>query len=115
MYQFDKFLKHTLPSNQPGLVSVFDDPTYPTYENYIISGSSSGSTIVQPDGNISMVWYAGRETGFTYNNGQLIHPNDGVKVVLHDNVFRIHAYPVDVAQEIPIIQRCSECGCYILT
>jgi hypothetical protein len=110
-YQLGKFIKHTVPSGRSGIVSIFADPTYQEYENYTITTSLSGCCEIDEMSRINLVWYAGKEAGIIYKDGKFKGPADGVKVVLHDDETKIHAFPIDY--ENMNIQRCLICGEYI--
>lgn len=45
-YLLDKFIKHTLPPTQSGLISIFSDPSYENYKSSTVNTVASGSTIV---------------------------------------------------------------------
>ncbi len=110
-YQLGKFIKHTAPSGRPGIVSIFDDPTFKQYENYTITTSLSGCCEVDEMRRINLVWYAGKETGIIFEDSRFKGPAIGVKVVLHDEENKIHTFPIDY--ENMNIQRCEICGQYI--
>jgi hypothetical protein len=42
MYQLEKYIKHTAPTGVYSLNSVFNDPTWPIYQNYLVAGAASG-------------------------------------------------------------------------
>ena len=103
-----KFFKHTVPPSGPGIISIFEQPDYQTYKDYIVNTYASGSVERDDWGRVNIVWCAGRQTGFTYVNGVLQSPTDGVKLVLHTDPARIHAYPtgsVGFASQV-----CANCG-----
>jgi hypothetical protein len=112
-YQFEKFTKHTAPSDYNGLVSVFFTNEYPIYRDYTISGTLSGSVQVDIFNRKNLVWYAGKQIGITYNNGKYEMPTDAVKVVLSENDLTIHAFPVNYT--LQYINRCLCCGNIIPT
>jgi len=107
-YQLDKFIKHTTPSNYSGVVSVFDDPTYMNYATYLVNTSGSGCVEVDSTGRKSLIWVAGRNTGFTYNDGIFVRPEDAIRVVLFEDQWRIHAFPTNSI--IVNSRRCFSCG-----
>ena len=67
-YQLEKFLKHTAPVKY-SYVSVFDSTGTENYKNYTVSTASSGWVEEDDRGRINMVWYAGKYTGATFENG----------------------------------------------
>jgi hypothetical protein len=105
-YQLGKFLKHTTGAGTFSVNSVFNDPSIETYENYLITTCNSGGYEVDDGGRVNALWFAGKDTGVTYNNGQYSLPTSGVKVVLHDNELMIHAFPVAINPQMKI---CCEC------
>lgn len=95
-YQLEKFIKHTAPSTTYPLNSVFTGPASESYRNYIVTAVGSG--YIQIDGNrINVVWVASATTGVTYRNGNFVAYNDAVKVVFHDDQFKIHGFPIGSA------------------
>lgn len=106
-YQLSKFLKHTVPSTQNGLLSVFNSGCYGQYKNYIVNTMASGSTEIDDYGRKNIVWFAGSNTGLSYRDGNLEMPIDSVKVVLSDSDSKIHAFPTS-SNEIHY-KKCAEC------
>lgn len=107
-YQLDKFLKHTVPNNQTGLLSVFDSGCYDQYKNHIVNTMASGSTEIDDSNRKNIVWFAGSNKGLSFRDGTLEMATDSVKVVLYDNDYKIHAFPTssnDIQQ-----MKCEECG-----
>jgi len=107
-YQLSKFIKHTVQNTQNGLLSVFDSGSYNHYKDYIVNNMVSGSVEIDSKSRTNVIWFAGKNTGVSYLNGNVISSPDTVKVVLsHDNE-KIHAYPTssnDIKQET-----CENCG-----
>lgn len=91
-YQLNKFLKHVLP-NTGSYVSIFNDPDYQKYSDFIVNASISGSVEIQPNGKVNYIYFAGKDVGVLFNNGLYVMPNDAVKVVLTFDSQKIHAYP----------------------
>ena len=106
-YQLEKFLKHTAPIKYP-YVSVFDSTGTENYKNYTVSTASSGWVEEDDKGRINMVWYAGKYTGATFENGIFKLPTDSVKVVYHGDAFKIHSFPTK--QPKLRTAKCSKCG-----
>lgn len=92
-YQLDKFLKHTAPSGQYDMNSVFGDPTFAAYGRYTVTTLASGWVHVDERNRVCMAWYAGSGIGITYRNGAFSAPANCVQVVFHDDQFKVHAYP----------------------
>jgi len=111
-YQVEKYIKHTVPPSCSGTVSIFEDPDFQQYRDYIINTAASGCVEIDNKGRTNMVWYAGRETGFTFKDGGLVSPADAVKLVLHEDKDKIHAFPTDSA-EIST-KNCGLCGSPII-
>ncbi|MGC9307906.1 MAG: hypothetical protein ACP5FL_03920 [Thermoplasmatota archaeon] len=107
-YQVDKYMKHTVPPSCSGMVSIFDDPDFQQYRDYIINTAASGCVEIDNKGRTNMVWYAGRENGFLFVDGELVSPTDAVKLVLREDEDKIHAFPTGSA-EIST-KRCALCG-----
>jgi hypothetical protein len=113
-YLFDKYLKHT---SQPltsslGANSIFKDSDYDTYKNYIIDTAKSGSVEVDNENRINLIWFANEETGQSFINGQFEQKTDSVKLVLHNNEQKIHAFPTSSFGLST--QYCSKCNAPII-
>jgi hypothetical protein len=93
-YQLDKFLKHTAPASHYTFNSVFTDSSTVAYRDYIVSAVSSGYVEVDSNNRLNIVWVASKDVGITYQDGLLYCPSDAVKVVFHDNEYKIHAFPI---------------------
>ena len=107
-YQLDKFIKHTAPAAAYQLNSVFDDPTYKSYGDYVVSTAASGALQIDDHGRKNLVWFAGRRTGAEYCSGVFAAPTEGVKVVLPENDTKLHAYPIAASPHSCAI--CPSCG-----
>ncbi len=107
-YQFDKYVKHTVPTTGPLPVSVFDLEELSAYSGYAVQAQSEGCVEFDCSGRKNIVWAAGRLTGFLIKNGELVQPLDAVKVVLTSSTGRVHAFPApSTAFSIGV---CSVCG-----
>jgi hypothetical protein len=62
-YQFGKYLKHTVPGFGTDTVSLFDDPSYPAYEDYYLTTLASGGVEIDDAGRTNVVWLAGKDIG----------------------------------------------------
>lgn len=107
-YKLDKFIKHTLPPIQSGIVSVFSDPSYEAYKNYTINAMASGSTMIDKYNRINVVWYATKENGITFKDYIPYTTTDVVKVVLSHNEDKIHSYPINSSELV--LKFCEKCG-----
>ena len=107
-YQLDKYIKHTIPSSCSGLKSIFTDPSTVTYRDHIVSAVSSGYVEVDSFNRTNICWVGSDTNGATYRDGRFYLPTNSVRVVLHDNEFKIHAFPYSVSGTIA--NRCANCG-----
>lgn len=111
-YQLEKFIKHTIPINDEGIVSVFDNPEYEQYKQFIVTTSASGSVEIDNFGRSNIIWFAGYDVGITYENGLFQTTTNTIKVVLHDNELKIHSFPVESFNYET--KKCEHCGKIIL-
>jgi hypothetical protein len=107
-YQLGKFIKHTAPTGTYPLNSIFDDPTYSTYCDYVVTGTASGYLEMDNNNRKSFTWYAGQRTGAEYQNGVFVAPTSGVKIVLPENDSKLHAFPIAASPNS--ISYCAYCG-----
>jgi hypothetical protein len=103
-----KYFKHTVPPASGSVISVFDQPDYDAYKDYVVTTLASGSVEVDSSGRYNILWVAGKQTGFTFINGVAQGPTDAVKVVLHTNPESIHAFPTGSVEFISAT--CARCG-----
>jgi len=108
IYELDKYFKHYNKPNTSDLVSIFDSSGNERYRNYVVNTLASGCIEEDIFGRINIIWVAGRRTGFMYKNGQLQGDTDAVKVVLHTDPNKIHAFPTGSANLSK--KRCLMCG-----
>jgi hypothetical protein len=92
-YQAEKYLKHTVINPKEKLQSLFSDPSTAVYADYIVDGIYSGSVEVDDHKRPNIILPVGSRVGFRYEYGNLIKPQDAVKVVLYHNDDKIHAFP----------------------
>ena len=111
-YQLDKFIKHTVPLIHPS-ASVFNGTSTGEYADYVVNTAASGSVEVDALGRRNFIWLAGHPTGFSYMNGILVGPTDGVKVVLSSEATRVHAFPVKSSDLVT--GTCASCGGLVST
>lgn len=107
-YQLEKYLKHTVPDPQIKIQSVFDTPSTQAYAGYLVGALAAGSVEIDERGSTNVIWAAGAPTGFLFQNGTLVQPQDAVKVVLSSNASKVHAYPANSTNFLGIA--CSRCG-----
>jgi hypothetical protein len=107
-YQLEKYIKHTSPTGSYPVNSVFDDPGYDSYRDYVVSATCSGSAWVDDSGRTNVLWLAGSPIGAVWCHGQLALSADTVLIVLQNDHWRLHAFPVDSAQFGTA--HCAQCG-----
>lgn len=108
-YQCGKFMKHTIPTGTfAGKNSIFNDPTYKTYFNYVVTGTAAGMLEIDDVNRMNLIWYAGYKTGVELINGVYNAPTDGVKIVKFSIPDEIHTYPIK--GKPGLIQYCANCG-----
>lgn len=110
-YQLSRYMKHTAPSSRAianPVNSIFDNPTYSSYKNYVVNAAASGWAELDNQGRVNMAWYAGSKNRITYHKGTFYAPTDGVKVVLLHDASRIHAFPI--ADSSLSAFACGNCG-----
>jgi len=73
--------------------------------------SASGSVEIDSQNRVNVIWYAGKHTGMTFENGKYYCADDAVKVVLHHDVTLIHSFPANY--ELHYVNRCKICDRYI--
>jgi len=105
-YQLDKFIKHAVPLTHPS-ASVFNITRTGPYANYVVDTAASGAVELDAHGRRNFIWLAGHPTGFSYMDGVLIGPTDGVKVVLSSDETRVHAFPVKAGDLVT--RKCTHC------
>jgi hypothetical protein len=111
-YQLEKFIKHTVPLTHP-FASVFNSTSTGQYANYVVDTAASGAVELDARGRRNFIWLAGHPTGFSYRDGVLIGPTDGVKLVLSSEETRAHAFPVRAAELVT--RMCTRCGGLVST
>lgn len=109
-YLFSKFLKHTtLPVIGSSIVSVFDNATnYDIYKDYLIDTANSGSVEIDEKNRINLIWFANKQTGQTFKNGKFNYLTNGVKLVLHNDIEKIHPFPT--SSHGFLNEFCNSCG-----
>ena len=107
-YQLEKYLKHTVPASAQNFNTVFTSPPSSTYANFLITAVASGHVQIDDAGRINVVWVASCQTGISLHGGQFLGPTDAVKVVLHHDHNRIHAFPIQ-SSELRAA-KCVACG-----
>lgn len=82
------------------------------YRDYIVSTLSSGSVEIDNQNRVNVVWVASKDVGITYKGGLFYCKDDAIKVVHHDDKYKIHAFPIPSSGLTP--RRCIRCGTPIL-
>lgn len=107
-YQSEMFTKHHAPTGNYQRNSVFDDPSYPKYSDYMATGSIAGYLEIDYYSRRNLIWAAGERTGAEYQRGVFFATSSGIKIVGVENHDGIHSYPV---REIPgSYHFCRSCG-----
>lgn len=101
-----KFIKHTAPIRIYAVNSVFNDPNWATYQNCLFAGVASGCLQIDDNGRKNLLFFAGHETGVTFQSGVPTIPCSGVIVVCSEISGSIHAFPDATPAES---QRCALC------
>ena len=104
-YQLAKFWKHTVPSTQDGIVSVFNSTSTGLYERYIIDAVDSGVVEFDHRRHRNIIGMAGEHIGSLYNQGDPLGHQHRTKVVLSSDPERMHAFPTELRTG-----RCEGCG-----
>ena len=109
-YKAGKFMKHTAPSASVvySINSIFNDPTYKTYENHVVNATASGFLEIDDWGRKNIIWFAGSQIGVEYHNGVFVAPTDGVKLVLPEDDSRLHAFSIGSSPLQSML--CASCG-----
>ena len=111
-YQFDKYIKHTMPNIYSNILSIFNTPDYNMYLDYTVNSSLSGCVEIDNQSRMNIIYYAGHHTGMTFKNGKYYCADDSVKVVYPYDPIKIHSFPVNI--QLQYIDKCIICGSDIL-
>ncbi len=111
-YQLEKYLKHTVPDPKYPVQSVFASPSTQAYSSYVIETMAAGSLEIDDRSRKNVIWAAGEQTGFLFRNGNLVQPQDSVKVVLSTSTGEIHAFPAKSTSFTD--STCARCGAPIV-
>ena len=111
-YQLGNYMKHTVPDARYSIQSVFRSTSTEAFADYVVNSSLAGSVELDDFGRKNIIWSAGKDIGFRYEQGVLKHPEDVVKVVLSTDSGRIHAYSQSSTQFTAA--RCDDCGNQVL-
>jgi hypothetical protein len=106
-YQLGKYMKHTNPDPKYPVQSVFATASTQAYEHYIVSSLAAGAVALDARGT-TVIWVAGKDIGFRVEQGQLIAPQDAVKVVLSTDPEKTHGYSVHSSTFTGAT--CAQCG-----
>lgn len=108
--QFTKFIKHTVYNPLgPGIISVFNSPSYSDYYSYIYDTLRGGSTEFDYNNKKNILLPKSTGIGITFMNGVSSNTLASfVKVVLPDNDKKIHAFPI-IDNNLSM-KPCYECG-----
>ena len=111
-YQLEKFVKHTRPERIYQFNLLFADPSTNVYRDYVVNGAAAGSVEIDDPGRVNLVWVAGHKLSATYQAGELLYPDDAVKIVLPFSENKIHAFAVSSTGLTQAF--CAKCGTPIL-
>lgn len=107
-YQLEKYLKHTIPASAANFNTVFTSPASSTYRDFLVTTVASGHVQIDDANRNNVVWVASRQTGIALQGGQFLGPTAAVKVVLHHDDNRIHAFPMHSSELLSA--KCAACG-----
>ena len=65
-YQLEKFIKHTAPTGTYPINSLFSDPSYERYRDFVATTIVSGSAYIDDRGRSNLLYFAGDKIGATY-------------------------------------------------
>ncbi len=105
-YQLGKYMKHTIPDPKYPVQSVFATASTQAYEHYLVSSLAAGAAVLDARGT-TFIWAAGKDIGFRLEQGQLIAPQDAIKVVLSTDPAKTHGYSVESSTFTGA--RCAQC------
>jgi hypothetical protein len=111
-YQLEKYIKHTVPDPKYPVQSVFSSPSTSVYASFVLETMAAGSLELDDSGRKNVIWAAGEPTGFMFNRGVLVQPQDAVKVVLSTSTGEIHAFPANSTTFFGAT--CVRCGAPII-
>ena len=107
-YQLEKYLKHTAPTGIYPKNSVFNDPSWQSYKDYMVAPAASGCLEIDDAGRKNLIYFAGEETGLLYENGTFTASCSGVMLVCGEDVGKAHSFPTDFFSESRICKGCGE-------
>jgi hypothetical protein len=108
VYQREKFFKHTTPTGYYSFVSVYDDPSYPTYQNVAVSAQNFGCLEIDNQKRKNLIAPAGNRIGGTFLSGNLYREDDAVKLVYPNDSTRTHHFSTGSSGLYG--ERCASCG-----
>ena len=106
-YQWEKYVKHTVPTEIYSINSVFLNSTWNSYQHHMVSAMASGCLEIDDWGRKNLILFAGSTTGMQYNNGMFASTCSGVMAVLTENSTMVHAFPCNFHPES---RSCEKCG-----
>jgi hypothetical protein len=107
-YQLRKYTKHTVPDPTDQLQSIFATGSPHRYKDYIVDTLAAGAVELDARGRTNIILAAGKEVGFRFEYGQLVAPQDAIKVVLSSEDGRVHSFTVE--SEPFRGATCPDCG-----
>ena len=106
-YALEKFIKHTAPASDYDVNSVFTNPDWPTYQNYLVAATASGCLQIDDNGRKNLLFCANKQTGQTLQSGAAPVICSGVIVVCSEKPAKIHAFPNALPART---EPCANCG-----
>ena len=81
----------------------------------VIGAQFSGCLKIDYRGRFNIINWLGKEIGCNYDpiNGNVLYPESGVRIVLHNNVDKIHAFTCNPTGML--YNSCNSCGCSLLS
>lgn len=111
-YQLEKYIKHTSPTRNYDINSIFVINKYDKYREYIVNAEHSGSVEIDDQNRVNIIWVAGEKTGAVYKNGNHEFDHNSIKVVLNSFPGKIHA--LTTGSNGFCSENCIECGRIII-
>ncbi len=109
-YQLKKFIKHSAPTREyDNTNSVFDDPSWETHKDYMVSTAASGCLEIDDRNRKNIIFFAGERTGLRYDKGSFSAVCSGIKLVFSEDSANIHQLPSDFTPESKLCEQCGVC------
>ena len=106
-YQLGKFVKHTAPSSVHSVNSIFHDPDWSAYEQYLVNTAASGCLEIDDQNRKNLILFAGQEVGLLKVNGVFRAPCSGVKLVCSEDAVKAHGFPIAFEPQSRTCESCT--------